>query len=302
MDNYKKGAVILDSTQITQTIISTINTLFGNMVSSIDNGLYAILDDIIFINTDILESSNFKDIFGTSPSNGILLITNAFLFGFVLYYAFNLLFSHISYNKVQSPAQFVLKLIVLGIFMNCSFFLCEQIISLTSLFSNAICSLGEDLFNCDISFSSLITRLNTIIYIEQSNINLFSIDGIIKSIISAGFLTLIFSYSIRYVLLKIFLLLSPFAILCLCTPSTSIFFKTWLKSIISLLLIQVFVSIILVIIFSLSFNSNDNFSKFILIGSILVLTKANSYVRELFGGISTDLQNGLYGIQSLLKH
>ena len=35
---------------ITQIIIETINTILQNLFSSIDNNLYEILDDIIFIN------------------------------------------------------------------------------------------------------------------------------------------------------------------------------------------------------------------------------------------------------------
>ena len=42
-------------TNITQTIISTINTLLSSLFSSIDNNLYSILDDIVFIDTDILQ-------------------------------------------------------------------------------------------------------------------------------------------------------------------------------------------------------------------------------------------------------
>ena len=42
----------MNSSQITEIIISTINSLFGNMVSSIDNQVYSILDDLTFINTD----------------------------------------------------------------------------------------------------------------------------------------------------------------------------------------------------------------------------------------------------------
>ena len=35
---------------ITQIILNTINTLFSSLFSSIDNNIYSVLDDIIFIN------------------------------------------------------------------------------------------------------------------------------------------------------------------------------------------------------------------------------------------------------------
>ena len=291
----------MDASQITQTITQTINSLMGNLVSSIDNQVYSTLDELVFINTDILNNDNFQNIFGVSASHGILLLCNALLVGYVLYYAISLILSHITLSPIQTPIQFSFKLIIIGVVMNYSFFLCEQIVSLFSICSSSLCSLGEDLCGTNISFASLIEKLNTIIYVEQSNINVFSIDGIIKSMISASFFTLIFSYSIRYILIKTFILLTPFCILSLCLPQTSILFKSWIRSLISLLFIQIFVSIILILIFSLSFDVNNLFSKFIFVGSILVLTKSNSYVREFIGGISTDLQSSLHSLQNILK-
>ena len=46
---------------ITQIIIETINTILQNLFSSIDNNLYEILDDIIFINQDIISDSFFDN-------------------------------------------------------------------------------------------------------------------------------------------------------------------------------------------------------------------------------------------------
>lgn len=291
----------MDTSQITQTILSTINTLFGNMVSSIDNQVYSVLDDLIFITTDFLKDNQFENLFGTSTTSGILLLSNAFLLGFILYYILKHFLSIISLTSSPSPYQFIFKLIIFGICMNGSFFICEQIISIVSIISSAICSLGEDLFNTSISFSSLIEKLNTVIYIEEANINLFSVDGIIKIMISTGFLTLIFSYSIRYILLKVLILFSPFAILCLSLPSTSSIFKIWIKNFLSLLFLQIFVALILIVIFSLNFDSSNILSKFIFVGSIFVLIRANSYIREIFGGISLDVQGTMQNLQGLFR-
>ena len=71
-----------NTTDITSTIINTINTIFQNLFSSIDNNLYGILDDIVFINEDILNDNYFQKIFGLSASSGLLLIANALVLGF----------------------------------------------------------------------------------------------------------------------------------------------------------------------------------------------------------------------------
>ena len=67
---------------ITEIILKTINSLLESLFSSIDNNVYNILDDIIFLDSDFLKDKTFESIFGTSVSNGILYIVNAFLFGF----------------------------------------------------------------------------------------------------------------------------------------------------------------------------------------------------------------------------
>ena len=46
-----------NNANITTTIIETINTILGNLFSSIDNNLYSVLDDITFISSDIIYDS-----------------------------------------------------------------------------------------------------------------------------------------------------------------------------------------------------------------------------------------------------
>lgn len=286
---------------ITQTIIDTINSIFNNLFSSIDNNLYFILDKLLFINEDLLKESFLENLLGNSFSNSLLIIANSLLFGFSLYYCFKLLFSHFSYLEIEKPHQFVFKLLIFGICINCSYFICEKILYINNLISSSICEVGKNIFGFDISFSNLLLELNSIISIEQSSFNIFSVDGLIKSFISFGLFNLVFSYSLRYILLKVFILIAPFSFLTLINKSTSWFFKTWLRSFLGFLLLQSFVSIILIIIFSLDFNTKDLFSKFLYIGGIYSLSKANSYVRELIGGISTDISTNFNGIRTKLN-
>ena len=218
------------SSNITQTIIDTINSIFNNLFSSIDNNLYFILDKLLFVNEDILKESFLENLLGNSFSKSLLIISNSLLVGFTLYYCFKLLFSHFSYLEIEKPYQFIFKLLFFGICMNSSYFICEKIISINSLISSSICNIGESIFNTNISFSNLLLELNSIISIEQTSFNIFSVDGIIKSFISIGLFNLVFSYSLRYILLKVFILISPFAFLTLINHSTSWFFKTWMRS------------------------------------------------------------------------
>ena len=292
---------IQTQSSIIQTISETINSLFSSLFSSIDNNIYSVLDDIIFIDTDILNDKFISSVFGTSTTKGLLLISNSLLLGFAIFYIIRYAYSHYSMTQTEQPFQFLFKIFIFAILSNSSYFICEQIININSLISLAIRDVGENIFNCNISFSELILRLNNIISNNSSTLNVFSLDGILKSFISINLLNLIFTYSLRYIILKVFILITPFAFLTLINSSTSCFFKAWLKSFLSLLLLQSFVSLILLIIFSIDFSASDIFTKVICIGSIFALTKANSFVRELIGGISTDVSSNISSLRYLIK-
>ena len=283
-----------NSSDITSIIIETINTILGNLFASIDNNLYTILDDIIFISSDIIHDSYFEKILGTSTSNGILLISNALLFGFLLYYAVKYLFSHLTFSQVESPIQFVFKAVIFGTIINFSFFFMEQILDLLSMITLAIRNIGEILFNKNICFSELILIINNNIAIDSTALDIFSLDGIIKATLSTSLLALVFTYSFRYILIKVFILLTPFAILSLLLNSSSWFFRAWLRCVFSLLFMQIIVAIVLLIMFSLDYSSTELFSKFIYIGGILTLIKIDSFVREFLGGISTTFSQNVY--------
>lgn len=282
-----------NSTDITQIIIDTINTIFETLFSSIDNNLYSVLDDVTFITSAILQDKNFENLFGTSASNGILLIANSFLLAFILYYATRYLLAHFTYAQTEAPFSFVVKLILCGIAMNGSFFVIQFVIDLNSNVSLAIRNLGENLFHKDICFSELITTINTNISIDTNALNIFSLDGLIKGTLTISLLNLVFSYSLRYILIKVFVLLSPFAFLSLTLEKTSWFFKTWFRNLFSLLFIQIIVSIVLLILFSMDYSSTNLFSKFIYVGGIYALIKTNSFVRDFIGGVSTEVSQSV---------
>ena len=286
---------------ITQTIIDTINNIFETLFASIDNNLYSLLDEITFIDSDILNNQNFEKLFGTTTSNGILLIANSLLVGFILYYGFKYLMSHITFHKIDYPFSFIIKIVLFGICMNFSFFILEMVLDLNSNVSLAIKEIGESLFDKEICFSELINTINTNIAINSSSLNIFSIDGLIKSTLSISLLSLVFSYSLRYIMVKVFVLLAPFAFISLSLDSTSWFFKSWFKNLFSLLFIQIIVSLVLLILFSLDYSSTNLFNKFIYIGGIYALIRANTFVRQFIGGISTDISQSVKSFTSI-KH
>lgn len=289
MENYSN---------VTSTILDTINTILENLFSSIDNNIYTVLDDITFVSSDIIYDSYFEKILGTSTSNGILLITNSLLFGFVLYYAVKYLLAHFTYKATENPMQFIFKTIIFGLCINFSYFFIGEFLDLFSNVTLAIRGIGENLFNKNICFAELILEINNTISVGTSSLDVFSLDGLIKASLTMSLLNLVFTYSFRYVMIKIFILLTPFAILSLILDSTSWFFKSWVRNLFSLLFIQIIVAIVLLILFSMDYSSNNLMTKFIYIGAIYALIKSNSFVRDFVGGVSTTFTQN---VENLFK-
>ena len=284
---------ISNTTNITQVIIDTINSLLNTLFSSIENSVYETLDDLAFIGTDILDNTIFQKLFGYHYNNGLLIIANSLLLAVCLYYCFKLVYSHFTGIQIERPYQFVFKLLIFGIFINCSYFICEMFIYFTSLISDAIRSIGSNILGEEISFSSLISNLNSVVTVDSTSLNVFSLDGILQSLISISFINLLFTYSLRFIMVIVLILIMPFALLTLINSSTAWFFKAWLKIFLSLLFIQPFISITLLIVFALDFTGTDIMSKVLCIGAIYALIRANTYVQHFIGGISTNVSQNL---------
>ena len=53
--------------------------------------------------------------------------------------------------------------------------------------------------------------------------------------------------------------------------------------------IQILVALVLVVLFSMDYSSTDLFVKFVYIGGIYALIRANSIVKDFIGGLSTTV-------------
>lgn len=286
----------MDQDQIVNTIIQTINTIFGNIFSSIDNTIFDNLDNIVFINKDILNNSFINKLLDAGSKNSLIYLADAFLLGISVFYIIRYYYFNIIDAKVEKPVQFFFKLLLFSLLINFSYFLAEQLFNITYLFSSAIQEIGKNIIHVDINFSELISYLNRILDIDSGELNLFSFDGLLKSFVSIGFVNLLLAYSLRFVVIQVLILFSPFSILSLINSSTSWIFKSWLRTLISLLLIQVVIPVILIVIFCI-----DGSNKILLVGGIYALSRVNSYIKEIFGGVSIDVSNNLGSFVSVLK-
>ena len=288
----------MEGNNISQNVFNSINDIFSKIFNSIDENIYNILDDITFINSDIIENSKIKQIIGNNSSEGILLICNALILGTILYYSINYLISHLTLSKVQPVSQFIFRLIIFAIIMNTSIWVCMQIIDIISIITNAIRQIGEDLFKECICFSNFIEILNEKIYLEE-DLNLFSFNGVIKSFVTFGFVSLIFSNALRYIMIQVFIIISPFSFITLINTKTECFFKKWITSFLALLIEQILISVILILAFSMEKSIDENIVKILYVGIIYGLTKSNIFMNQLIGGISTTVNIGINSMKTL---
>lgn len=290
------------NTDIVNIILDVINQISSNLFSSIDQKVFPLIDELLFINKNIFNTGDkMNKIISTSQSQGVLLLANCLFTGFVLYYAARLLISKLTFSEYESPAKFFMRAFLSRIIMNSALPICTFLINSADNISTFFLSLGEEIFNVQISFSNLILQVNTN---PLEDFNMLSVDGILSGMLTVSSLTLLINFAYRYILIESLVILSPFAFLSLTTQSTEPFFKSWFKSLFSLLLLQVIVSIMLLIPYSIMReNSESLFNKILLIGSIMALIKSNQFVKEIIGGIgiNSGFQAGIAGLRTLIS-
>lgn len=293
----------MEDSIIINLILKALNTILSSIFSSIDNAIYPVLDELVFIDESIFDYTFLEKIVGESSNSGLLLLANSLLIAFVLYYIIRLMFSYYTGTETENPLHFLIRLVLFSLLMNSSLIILKGTIIFTNYITEYIRELGKSLFNVDISFLSFSNVLNNNLLSKNSEFNFISIDGIIKILMSIGIFNILISYSYRFVMLKILILISPFSFLCLINKNTSFLFKTWLQSFASLLLLQIIIVIILILPYAINeeiiSTHSTLFNKLILIGTIYALFKANTFVKELFGGINTNINSSLATIKGL---
>lgn len=293
---------LTNTSEIISIVLEIINSICSNLISSIDKTIFPLLDKLVFIDNNIFSNGDkFNKLLSNSPSNGVLILANCLFTAFILYYAGRLIIANLTSTQIESPPKFFIKAFLSGVSMNYSLSISKFLISATSLISTFFCTLGKNVFGKEISFQALLTILDTTNY---GNIDMLSLNGILSAMLSISSLALIFSFAFRYIIIEVLIIISPFAILCTMNNSTVGFFKSWFKSILSLLILQIIISIMLLIPYTLLNESNDIlFNKVLLVGSLLALLKSNQFVKEFIGGIGigTNFQSGVAGIRSLIS-
>ena len=269
-----------------QDIINSLNSVSEKLFKSIESEVFTYLDKLVGITPDIFKEEPLKKILSQDSFNSIILIANSFVLFYIVFFVIQKLISMYNGEKSQSVYGFVIKLIIVGALVNSSFLICKEIINLTSLLSNCIDGLIQDVCGKSATFENLKESILKIEDLTKSDV--LSLNGVIKGVISFGSISILINFGIRYVTIIFLIITSPFAFVTLSSESTVGIFKTWMKSFFFFFLTQIVVKIVIFIPL-LYKKTNSMMYKIILVGSIYIIYKINNFTKQIFVKISSDM-------------
>ena len=266
-------------------IITNLNYLLEKVFKSIEGEIFKTLDKLTIIGPEILKEEPLKNIVFENKVNGLVIIANTLILFFVIYYVFKQLIGIYNGNKIESIYVFIIRIIIVCIIVNFSYYICEEILNIFRILGESIDTYASDLINKKVTFENL---KDSIINIENIiNTDLVSLDGIIKGIISFGSVSILISFSVRYVTVIFLIIISPLAFVCLSSNLTSGIFNMWVKMLIVNLTVQIGIKLLIFIPLAYK-NQNDIIYKIILVGTISLIYKFNIFIKELLARISNE--------------
>ena len=250
-------SIINQQTQSNQ-LIANLNEMCKALFNSVDKNAFKYLDELAFLDESKFKTGIELELIGNNIYEGIIGIAISILMGIALYYIVN---------------YFIRKIIN------------EEIENLTQTF-----------FNQRVTFENILIKINETLYVQGEGFNVMSFDGIIKIYLVFGIINLIFEYSLRYVMIKIMFILSPIFVAFKTNRKTEYLYNNWVKGMFGLLFMQNIIAIILVISTRFITSPLIPINKIIYIGMIYALIKVNVFIKEIFGGVSIEVQTPIKNI------
>lgn len=264
-------------------ILNSINVISEKIFKSVEGEVYDLLDKLFNISPDILKQEPLKKLIKSDLNDNVIFLLSSLVILFVIIYLITHMISMYNGNEQENIFRFMLKVGVVLIISTSSFYIIETILSLNSMLTDIILSIGEDITKQEISFVSLrevITNLDSFM-----SSDFLSLNGMIKGIVSFGATAILLTLVVRYVTVIILIIISPVAFMFIASNATYSLFFSWCKTLITNLLMQQVISVILIIPLTLK-NTDETMYKIVLTGSIYLLYKINNFSKELLSGWS----------------
>ena len=261
-----------------ENVLNNLNILLEKFFGTVESEVFGLLDKLYRITTEILKEEPLKRFQVKDVNSNILLILISISILFIVFYLITYMLSMYNGYKQENIFKFVFKLAVFLILSSSSMYIVETVLDINNMFTEVILSIGKDVAKTEVSFEGL-KECITDVEKHMSN-DAVSVDGIIKGVVSLGASSILITLSIRYVTAIVLVLLSPIAIMFAASNNTYSLFLAWLKAFLINILTQNIIAVILIIPLSIK-DTGELMYKIVLVGSIYLLYKINTFAREL---------------------
>lgn len=261
-----------------ENVLNNLNILLEKFFGTVESEVFGLLDKLYRITPEILKEEPLKRFQVKDVNSNILLILISISILFIVFYLITYMLSMYNGYKQENIFKFVFKLAVFLILSSSSMYIVETVLDINNMFTEVILSIGKDVAKTEVSFEGL-KECITDVEKHMSN-DAVSVDGIIKGVVSLGASSILITLSIRYVTAIVLVLLSPIAIMFAASNNTYSLFLAWLKAFLINILTQNIIAVILIIPLSIK-ETGELMYKIVLVGSIYLLYKINTFTREL---------------------
>lgn len=264
-------------------ILNSINVISEKIFKSVEGEVYELLDKLFNITPDILKEEPLKKLIKSNLNDNVVLLLSSLVILFIIIYLINRMITMYNGNEQENIFRFMLKIGVTLIISTSSFYIIETVLSLNSMLTDIILSIGEDIVKekvCFISLKEVIVDLDSFM-----SSDFLSIDGMIKGIVSFGATTILLTLVIRYVTVIILIVISPVAFMLAASDVTYSLFFSWCKTLLVNLLMQHVIAVILIISLALK-KTDETMYKIVLTGTMYLLCRINNFSKELLSGWS----------------
>ena len=180
----------------TQDIIGNFNILVEKIIKSVENEVYENIDSILVIDKKIFKVEPLNKLILEDDINGFIMLANAMILFYFVYYIFSTLISLYNGNQIININKYIIKMVVIVIAVNSSYYICKQIIDIFYVVTDVIDTIGLDITGKELIFQNFREVINIVEDLDTTDI--LSMNGIIKSFISFGSISIFISLAIKY--------------------------------------------------------------------------------------------------------
>ena len=195
-------------------IINNFNDILNKFSFSLKKDGYKILDNISEIDINIFNREPIKTLCLDKNISVFILILNTLISAIILYYFFKCVLSLYSDTNISNIYYFVIKVILVAILSFNSIYICKEVININSLFSKTMGIFLEEVCENEINFDFLDDNISTLDGVFETT-DKVGLNGLKDMVVCTYIISLIIFLSIRYVIILLCIILSPFAFICI---------------------------------------------------------------------------------------